>query len=80
LSEGWPQGSGAIAGRVAVAALPRPSGIGSFQLAGAASSWRLPRVGGSSGRLCGSTTMWFGRITWATVPPSMLARSSTRMP
>jgi hypothetical protein len=72
-------GSGAMAGSVAVAMPPRPAGNASQPPERPLSScgWR-PLRGGSTGRF-GSTTISFGRITWAIVPPSMLARSSTRM-
>jgi hypothetical protein len=70
-------GSDAVAGNVAVAVRPP---IVSQPPEGAEPSSGAGELGRSPSRRCGSTTMLFGRITWATVPPSMLARSSTRMP
>ena len=77
--------------RVAAEVRPAPTGvIGSDQLgpagsaaagAGSTASGCRGRVAsGSRPRSCGSTTVSLGRVTCATVPPSTLRRSSTRMP
>ena len=69
-----------MAGGGSVAVAVRPAGSASQPFDGPLSSCGIrPPRGASIGRF-GSTTMLLGRITWAIVPPSMLARSSTRMP